>query len=57
MVTHVNDDPVGSVAQLRSVISSILPGENAQLMIWRYDPKLEQSRTLTITVELGRLDI
>lgn len=57
VVTHVNTDPVGSVAQLRSVISSILPGENAQLMIWRYDPKLEQSRTLTITVELGRLNI
>ncbi|MHC4416650.1 MAG: trypsin-like peptidase domain-containing protein [Planctomycetota bacterium] len=56
VVTHVNDESVGSVAQLRSVISSMLPGEIAHLRVWRYDPQLEQGRLQTIPVDLTRLD-
>ncbi len=31
------------------------PGEIAQVTFWRYDPHLDQGRTLTVAVELGQL--
>ena len=56
VITHVNEEPVATMAQLRSIISSMLPGETARLRVWRYDTDLEQERTLTISVDLARLD-
>ncbi|MHC4100299.1 MAG: trypsin-like peptidase domain-containing protein [Planctomycetota bacterium] len=57
VVTHVNDEPVTSVAQLRSMISSMLPGEVARLRVWRYEPRLGEARSLTLEVQLDRLDL
>jgi S1-C subfamily serine protease len=57
VVTHVNDEPVTSVAQLRSMISSMLPGEVARLRVWRYEPKRGDARSLTIEVQLDRFDL
>ncbi|MHC4129114.1 MAG: trypsin-like peptidase domain-containing protein [Planctomycetota bacterium] len=56
VITHVNDEPVTSVAQLRSMISSMMPGEVAGLRVWRFEPELGQARSLTLEVELDRLD-
>ncbi|MHC4784561.1 MAG: trypsin-like peptidase domain-containing protein [Planctomycetota bacterium] len=56
VITHVNDEPVTSVAQLRSMISSMMPGEVAGLRVWRFEPQLGQARSLTLEVELDRLD-
>jgi S1-C subfamily serine protease len=57
VITHVNDEPVTSVAQLRSLISSMLPGEVTRLRVWRYEPMLGEARSLTIEVRLDRLDL
>jgi serine protease Do len=56
IVTHVNDEPVTSVAQLQSLISSILPGDVARLRVWRYEPQEGDGRNLTIEVPLDRVD-
>ena len=56
VITHVNDTPTESVAQLRSMISSMLPGQIAHLQLWRFEPQLGQGRTLSIDVPLDRLD-
>jgi serine protease Do len=56
IVTDVNSEPVTSVPQLRSVISSMMPGDVATLTVWRFEPQLGQGRTLTIDVKLDRLD-
>ncbi len=55
-ITHVNRTPVGSVQQLRSLISSIRPGQIATLSIWRFDPLSRTSEVLEIGVPLAQLD-
>jgi serine protease Do len=57
VITHVNDEPVTSVNQLRSMISSMLPGDVARLRVWRYEPSDGDARNLTIAVQLDRLDL
>jgi serine protease Do len=56
IVTSVDGTPVASVPQLRSTISSILPGETTVLSIWR--PALADGayEELSIPVRLARLD-
>ena len=56
IITHVNDDAVGTMAQLRSVISSMLPGDIARLRIWRASEDEAQGTVLTVPVRLARLD-
>jgi S1-C subfamily serine protease len=56
IISHVNRERVETVPQLRSVISSILPGERVRLAVWRYDPRLGRGEDLEIWVKLGRLD-
>ncbi len=55
-ITHVNDDEIDTVAKLRSVISSMLPGEVARLRIWREDLQRDEGQLLTIDVPLDRFD-
>ncbi len=55
VITHVNGNPVGSQAQLRSAISSMLPGETSRLSIWRSDAD-PGMRSLELPVVLTRLD-
>ncbi len=55
-ITHVNDNEIDTVAKLRSVISSMLPGEVAQLRIWREDRQRDEGQSLTIDVPLARFD-
>ena len=56
IITHVNDEPVGSLEQLRSVISSMLPSDIARLRIWRDSEDDAQGTVLTVPVRLTRLD-
>ncbi|MCH8005249.1 MAG: trypsin-like peptidase domain-containing protein [Planctomycetes bacterium] len=56
IITHVNDDEIATVAKLRSVISSMLPGEVAQLRIWREDLQRDGGRMLTLDVTLDRFN-
>jgi len=56
IVTQVNNRPVSTVAQLQSIISSMLPGESAKLTIWRFDPKNEGGEAQDLLVALNRLD-
>ncbi len=56
IITHVNDDAVGTMAQLRSVISSMLPGDIARLRIWRATEDDAHGTVRTIPVRLARLD-
>ena len=56
IITHVNDDAVGSMSQLRSVISTMLPGDIARLRIWRNSEDEAQGTVLSIPVRLARLD-
>ena len=56
IITHVNDEAVSSRAQLRSVISSMLPGDIARLRIWRDSEDEAQGTVLTVPVRLTRLD-
>ena len=55
VITHVNEEVIGSVSQLRSTISSMMPGTSATLTIWRHDPSDTIGDTLTISVPLSRL--
>ena len=55
-ITHVNDDEIDTVAKLRSVISSMLPGEVARLRIWREGLQRDEGELLTIDVPLARFD-
>jgi serine protease Do len=58
IITHVNDREVESMDQLRSTISSMMPGELAQLTIWRIAPEpSDTGSTITVTVELERLPV
>ncbi len=56
IITHVNDDAVGSMSQLRSVISTMLPGDIARLRIWRDSEDEAQGTVITVPVRLTRLD-
>jgi len=55
IITHINDQPVESHSQLRSMISSMLPGSTIDLRIWRYDEGEERGMTMTLPVTLERL--
>src|SRR6185295_487445 len=52
----VGDRAVSSSQQLRSIISSMRPGETARLSIWRFDEQSKAGHTLQIDVPLERLD-
>ena len=56
VITHVNGRVMASVPQLRSFISSILPGENVTIDYWRFDPEQDLGENLSTTVKLDRLD-
>jgi serine protease Do len=56
IVSAVNGREVGSGQQLRSIVSSMRPGETARLSIWRFDPDAGEGQTMTIDVPLQRLD-
>jgi len=56
IVTHVNKRSVSTVAQLQSIISSMLPGESARLTIWRFDPRNPGGEAQELFVALNRLD-
>jgi len=56
IVTHVNDNPIDSMAQLRSRISTMMPGDVARVTVWRYDPQLGRGHVLTRDVQLDRMD-
>lgn len=55
IITEVNKEPIASVSQLRSTISSMMPGTSTELRIWRHDPTDTDSEILTILVPLSRL--
>jgi serine protease Do len=56
IITHVNDQPMTSVAQLRSVISSMMPGKIARVSVWRFSADRNRGRAVDVEVPLGRLD-
>jgi serine protease Do len=56
VLTHVDEQPVTTVDQLRSVISSMLPGREVELRVWRYDPERDEGGWRTATVLLDRLN-
>ncbi len=56
IVTAINDRAISSVAQLRSVISSMLPGDNVRINVWRYDEDAGEGAERTFDVVLARLD-
>jgi serine protease Do len=56
IATAVNGQPVASVPQLRSRISSMLPGETAEIAIWRPNERAPGGEVMTIFVELARLN-
>ncbi len=56
IITHVNEEAVESLEQLRSIISSMLPGDIANLRIFRDDPGQPRGETMMIPVRLTRLD-
>lgn len=57
IVTAVNGREVASGQQLRSVISSMKPGDSARLSIWRFDDDAQVGSTLEVEVPLQRLDV
>jgi S1-C subfamily serine protease len=56
LIMRVNDEPVSTVRQLQSVVSSIMPGEIARLSVWRFDRSPGTGTALTIPVSLTRLN-
>ncbi|MCP3904500.1 MAG: PDZ domain-containing protein [Planctomycetes bacterium] len=56
IVTAVNGLAVESPDQLRSIVSSMLPGEIAMLSIWRPNPDRRGGETMEVRVQLVRLD-
>ncbi len=56
IITHVNDSPIASTAQLQSKISTIMPGDVARVTVWRYDPQSGRGNVTTNDVQLSRLD-
>jgi serine protease Do len=57
IITRVDGRAIGTPAQLRSMISSRLPGDTTVLTIWRKDPEGAGGATLEIPVRLSRLDV
>ena len=57
LVTRVEGDPVASVRQLQSRISSIEPGESVLLEIWRFDSSVGAGALDRINVPLGQIDL
>ncbi len=56
IIMEINGKPVASPNQLQSLVSSILPGEIAELSIWRPNLEHNTGETLRIAVRLERLD-
>ncbi|MBT8484482.1 MAG: PDZ domain-containing protein [Phycisphaerales bacterium] len=56
IITHVNERKVSTTAQLRSIISSMEPGEVARLALYRPDLDNQTGERITIDVTLDRLD-
>lgn len=56
IITHANDEVIDTFYQLRSVISSMRPGEIVRLKLWRYDYETKQGRTMTIPIALAQLN-
>ncbi len=56
IVTAVNGESVSNPNQLRSVVSSMLPGQTAVLTIWRPDMESGTGKELTVPVKLERKD-
>lgn len=57
IITHVGDRPVSSREQLRSTISSLLPGETVALRIWRYDHEQKSGGIVELQIMLDELDM
>jgi serine protease Do len=55
IITFVDGDPIETIAQLRSQISSMLPGETTHLSIWRFDEENGTGETTEVDVTLGTL--
>jgi serine protease Do len=55
-VMRLDGEPVSTRPQLRSKISSMMPGDVAQLRVWRYDEAQARGAVLTLDVRLDRLD-
>lgn len=56
VLTDINGREVGQSDQVRSLISSMLPGQIVALRIWRYDPVLDTGSFLNLDVPLGQLE-
>jgi serine protease Do len=56
VIIRVNDEPVSTVAQLQSVVSSIMPGQTARLSLWRFDWAARRGSMMTMSVPVARLD-
>lgn len=56
IVTHVAGRAVGSVPQLRSLVSSVRPGETVRLTIWRYNSLKNVGESIDLDVNLTSLD-
>ena len=56
IVTAVNGREVSAGQQLRSIVSSMRPGETCKLSLYRFDEDSQTGRTLEIDVPLSRLD-
>ena len=56
IVTAINDRTVNSVAQLRSIISSMLPGDEVKIDVWRYDDDLAAGDRRSFDVQLAKLN-
>ena len=56
LVTAINNRPVSSVAQLRSIISSMLPGENVRINVWRYNENQAEGEQKVLDVQLAQLN-
>ena len=56
VITRIDDQSVGTVAQVRSIISSHRPGEDVTVGIWRYDKNDKSVADLAFTLPLAKLD-
>lgn len=56
IVTAVNGRTITSGQQLRSIVSSMRPGEECRLSIYRFDEKAGAASRLELTLALDRLD-
>lgn len=56
VVTEVAGQTVTSREQLRSIVSSMSPGDTVALAIWRHDKASRTSQKLGLSVPLNRLD-